>query len=81
MDSKKHILLVEDDESMGFLLKDSLEKYTYCVTLCSDGASALAAFNTQSFDVCLFDVMTPSWTDLVLLLKLEKVSRTFPSYF
>lgn len=81
MESKKHILLVEDDESMGFLLKDSLENYAYRVTLCSDGASALAAFNTQSFDICLFDVMMPIMDGFSLAAEVRKSNADIPIIF
>ena len=41
MKHKKHILFVEDDESMSFLLKDSLENYGFEVTHVPNGKLAL----------------------------------------
>ncbi|WP_206598681.1 response regulator transcription factor [Rufibacter ruber] len=38
-----HILIVEDDPNLGFLLQDSLEGAGYAVTLCPDGEVGLSA--------------------------------------
>lgn len=53
------ILVVEDDESLGFLLQDNLEVAGYQVTLASDGETGLQAFRQGKFDLCLLDVMLP----------------------
>ena len=78
---KKHILLVEDDESMGFLLKDSLESYGYLVTHLSDGMSALVAFNKQPFDLCLLDVMMPNMDGFSLATEIRKTGLETPIIF
>ena len=78
---KKHILLVEDDESMGFLLKDSLESYGYLVTHLSDGMSALKAFNKQPFDLCLLDVMMPKMDGFSLATEIRKTGLETPIIF
>jgi DNA-binding response OmpR family regulator len=38
--NKAKILLVEDDASLGFVIKDNLEINGFCVTLCADGEAA-----------------------------------------
>lgn len=78
---KKHVLLVEDDASMGFLLKDSLEDYGYEVTLLPDGKSALAKFNTQPFDLCILDVMMPVMDGFSLAAEIRKVDTLTPFLF
>lgn len=81
MEQKKHILLVEDDESMGFLLKDSLENYGYNVTHYEDGKSALNYFNKQLFDLCLLDVMMPNMDGFSLATEIRKSDLNIPIIF
>ena len=44
MDNK--ILVIEDNPSMGFLLKEFLSANDFEVTLCKDGDSGLTAFRS-----------------------------------
>ena len=81
MNNKKHILLVEDDESMGFLLKDSLENYNFKVTLFSNGKLALNQFNNNSFDICLLDVMMPIMDGFSLAKEIRKLDTNIPIVF
>lgn len=81
MSIKKRILLVEDDESMGFLLKDSLENYNYYVTHLSDGKSALIEFNKRPFDLCLLDVMMPNMDGFSLATEIRKNDLDIPIIF
>ena len=81
MSIKKRILLVEDDESMGFLLKDSLENYHYAVTHLSDGKSALMEFNKRPFDLCLLDVMMPNMDGFSLATEIRKNDLDIPIIF
>ncbi len=78
---KKHILLVEDDESMGFLLQDSLENYDYEVTHVSDGMSALSEFKRTQFDLCLLDVMMPNMDGFSLATEIRKSDLDIPIIF
>ena len=57
-DTKK-ILLVEDDPSLGFVIKDNLTLKGYDVTLCKDGQEGEQAFLDNGYNLCIFDVMLP----------------------
>ncbi|WP_299162981.1 response regulator transcription factor [uncultured Tenacibaculum sp.] len=81
MNSQKHIILVEDDDSMGFLLKDSLENYNFKVTLFSNGKLALNQFNNNSFDICLLDVMMPIMDGFSLAKEIRKLDTNIPIVF
>ena len=81
MEPKKHILLAEDDESMGFLLKDSLEYYNYRVTHFPNGKLALDAFNSQPFDLCVLDVMMPVMDGFTLATEIRKTDFNVPIIF
>ncbi|MGG8497241.1 response regulator transcription factor [Tenacibaculum sp. TC6] len=78
---QKHILLVEDDESMGFLLKDSLENYQYKVTHYTDGHAALAGFKKEVFDICLLDVMMPKMDGFSLAAEIRRFNIDIPIIF
>lgn len=53
------ILLAEDDESLGFVIKNSLQQEGFQVLLAGDGAAAQEAFMNEAFDICILDVMLP----------------------
>ncbi|MEZ4920454.1 MAG: response regulator transcription factor [Saprospiraceae bacterium] len=53
------ILLVEDDQNFGDVLRSYLEMHDYQVTLATDGVLGLEAFKKNQFDLCIFDVMMP----------------------
>ena len=59
MNTKKHILLAEDDQDFGNLLKQFLEISGFKVTWVKHGEAALNAFKTNAFDICVLDVMMP----------------------
>jgi DNA-binding response OmpR family regulator len=73
--TQSKILYVEDDQSLAFITKDHLELSGYDVTHCSDGDQALQEFNSQTFDLCLFDVMLPNTDGFALC---EYVRQTDP---
>ena len=53
MNSPVEILLIEDDPSMGYLLRDSLEMAGYQVVLCTDGNTALATYHRKKFQLLI----------------------------
>ncbi len=57
-----HILLVEDDQNFGSLLRNYLELSGYRVEWVTDGNLGYSRFRQKKFDICLLDVMMP-WRD------------------
>ena len=53
------ILLLEDDENLGFVTKDKLQEEGYFVKLCTDGEQAVKSIQTEHVDICLLDIMLP----------------------
>ncbi|MEZ4909928.1 MAG: response regulator transcription factor [Saprospiraceae bacterium] len=53
------ILLVEDDQNFGDVLRSYLEMHDYDVHLATDGEEGLAAFKKEDFDLVISDVMMP----------------------
>lgn len=54
-----HLLLVEDDSSLGETLKERLEKESYSVTWAQSFASALNHIKNSRFDLVILDVSLP----------------------
>lgn len=57
--SKGSILLVEDDQNLGFVVQDALKRKGYTVHLSRDGKDGLKRFNEHVYDLCVLDVMLP----------------------
>lgn len=56
---RKRILLAEDDENLGTLLKNYLAAKGYDVELYADGQKALGGFRAGNFSISIVDVMMP----------------------
>jgi DNA-binding response OmpR family regulator len=81
MAQKTKILLVEDDTSLGFVVKDNLEDAGYEVTLCTDGNAGLQSFNKNYYDLCLFDVMLPHKDGISLAQAVRRKNEHIPIIF
>lgn len=75
------IMLVEDDESLGFLLKDAMEAYGWLVHLLPSGEKGLTAFHNQSFDLCILDIMLPEKDGFELASEIRKYNQHVPIVF
>lgn len=77
----RQILLVEDDESLGFLIKDALHACGWNVHLYPDGEKGLTAFHNADFDLCVLDVMLPQRDGFDLAIEIRKYNQTVPIVF
>lgn len=81
-DNKKiHILLAEDDNNLGFVVKDSLKSNGFDVTLCLNGEDALKAFANGTFDICLLDVMMPKKDGFAVAETIRELNKNIPIIF
>ena len=78
---KPQILLCEDDNNLGMVLKNYLELNDYEVTLERDGRLGLAAFQREKFDICLLDVMMPNMDGFTLAEEIRDVNPDVPLFF
>lgn len=81
MSAKAKILLVEDDASLGFVVKDNLEDSGYEVLLCSDGENGWQTFMRQNVDICLLDVMLPKKDGMALASLIRQKNDKIPILF
>ena len=54
------IFYVEDEPFLAKIVQETLESKGYLVTLVEDGAKAEQVFLSNSFDICILDIMLPN---------------------
>jgi DNA-binding response OmpR family regulator len=81
MDKDIKILLVEDDLNLGFVIQDNLKHAGFKVHLSQDGKEGLNAFGSDTYDLCLFDVMLPKKDGFSLAEDVRKMNATVPIIF
>ena len=79
--SNKRILLAEDDNNLGNLLKNYLIAKNYETTLCINGSLALEAFSSMSFELCILDIMMPEMDGLTLAKEIRLIKPQAPIIF
>jgi len=77
---KSKILYAEDDKTIAFLVQDSLESY-YDISCYPDGKSAMDAFNSENFDICLLDIMMPEMNGFELAEYIREKNSEIPIIF
>ncbi len=79
--NKAKLLLVEDDENLGFVVKDFLEIKGYEVQLSSNGEQGLDFFLNNSFDLLILDVMLPLKDGFTLAEEIRRKDKLIPIIF
>lgn len=77
----KKILLAEDDMDFASVLKQYLEIHNFEVHWAKDGEEAWQAFSTNTFDICIFDVMMPKIDGFTLAEKCVSLHPEIPFLF
>lgn len=80
-DQHPTILLVEDDNQLGSLLKDALELKNYRVDRESLAERALQLFLAEKYDIIVADVVLPGMSGLDLAREIRKNDQTTPILF
>ncbi|MCK4630062.1 MAG: response regulator transcription factor [Bacteroidales bacterium] len=78
---KTRILLAEDDENLGSLLKEYLNAKGYETELFIDGNKAYKGFIREYFDLCLLDVMMPEKDGFTLAKEIRQINSDIPIIF
>lgn len=81
MDEKLRILLCEDDENLGMLLREYLQAKNFETELCPDGKAGYKAFLKGSFDLCVLDVMMPKKDGFSLAKDIRQNNSDIPIIF
>jgi two-component system, OmpR family, response regulator len=78
---KTRILLAEDDENLGLLLKEYLMAKGYETELFKDGEKALKGFKNNHFDICILDVMMPIKDGFTLAREIRMINPSMSILF
>jgi len=79
--NKYKILLVEDDDNLGFVLKDYLEMMGYNIHLKKDGQEGVIAFKNEIYDLCILDVMMPVKDGFTVAAEIREINQSLPIIF
>ena len=81
MDEKLKILLCEDDENLGMLLREYLQAKGYQAVLCQDGEVGYREFAKGKFDIAVLDVMMPKKDGFTLAQEIRQTNTEIPIIF
>lgn len=73
-----HIVVVDDDDDIRFLVVRRLEKLGHTVAAASDGPSGLALVASERPDVVVLDWMMPGLTGIDVLERLRAIDAARP---
>ncbi|MCC5943120.1 MAG: response regulator transcription factor [Balneolaceae bacterium] len=77
-DKAKKILIVEDEPSLVFTLKDTLEAENYEVIVVSDGADAVDTVKKSDPDLMILDLMLPNISGYDICKEVRDLKYSFP---
>jgi DNA-binding response OmpR family regulator len=75
------VLLIEDEPSLGLIVKDSLESRGFTVQFAADGEEGLSLFRQQCPDIVVADVMMPKLDGFSLAEQIRKENAAVPILF
>lgn len=79
--NKNKILFVEDELSLGLIVKESLETRGFEVNYTQDGRAGLSSFKEFKPDICLLDIMLPVKDGFTLAQDIRKLDAQVPIIF
>jgi len=80
-EEKVKILLCEDDENLGMLLREYLQTKGYDADLQPDGEAGYRAYTRGKYDLCVFDVMMPKKDGFSLAADIRSMNAEIPIIF
>ena len=81
MEENLKILLCEDDENLGMLLREYLQAKGFEAVLCPDGEVGYREFQKAKFDICVLDVMMPKKDGFALAQDIRQQNAEMPIIF
>lgn len=81
MEQKTKLLLAEDDENLGLLLKEYLVAKGFEADLYPDGEAAYKGFMREHYDICILDIMMPKKDGFTLAKDIRVVNAEIPILF
>ena len=81
MEDNIKIMLCEDDENLGMLLREYLQAKGFSAELFPDGEAGYRAFTKQKYDICILDVMMPKKDGFTLAHEIRQSNADVPIIF
>ena len=81
MGNTNRLLLVEDEESLGYLLSEYLGMKGFMVTWAKNGEEALKLMERTAFDLAILDVMMPKMDGFALAERMRMNGSELPFLF
>ncbi len=76
-----NILLLEDDKTLAYTIRDILEENDYCVDIVRDGEAAANLSFEKNYDLYIFDINVPQINGIELLKDLRHAGDTTPTIY
>jgi two-component system, OmpR family, response regulator len=81
MTEKIKVLLAEDDENLGSLLREYLQAKSFDTHWVTDGDKAFKNFEKNKYDICILDIMMPVKDGFTLAKEIRMLNREVPIIF
>ncbi|MDL2214831.1 response regulator transcription factor [Dysgonomonas sp. OttesenSCG-928-M03] len=81
MKDKIKVLLVEDEQTLAMIIKDTLEDEGFDIILAEDGTKGLKTFFDVKPDVLVADVMMPHMDGFEMVEKIRQSDKSIPILF
>ena len=78
---KLRILLCEDDENLGMLLREYVQAKGFNCDLYGDGDAGFKAFLKGRYDFCILDVMMPKKDGFTMAAEIRAINQDIPIIF
>jgi DNA-binding response OmpR family regulator len=75
------ILYVEDEPSLGKIVKESLQSRKYEVVMAEDGLAGLSLLESHQPDICVLDIMLPKMDGYTLAQNIRNIHPKMPIIF
>ena len=73
-----HVLIVDDDKNIRFVMKEILETNGYTAFTAKDSAEALKLLETEHIDLAVIDIMMPGANGYELTKEIRDFNQDFP---
>lgn len=77
----KTILLVEDSQTLGYILSEYLEMRDFKVVWAKNGLEGFECFQSNAVDLCILDVMMPEQDGFTLAKQIKAIEPSLPLIF
>lgn len=73
-----HVLIVDDDKNIRFLMREVFEMENYVVFTVSDGVEALKILDREHIDIAIVDIMMPNMDGYEFVKTLREYNKELP---